>query len=65
MDVRVDAGMEQVSLGGDFLLPSAVKSAFSLGNVLVLDGFLYDRGTVVANLSYNTDILKAGKGAVY
>ncbi len=52
-------------LSRDLLLPSLVKSAFSVGNILALEGFLHNGGTVAADFSYNTDVLKAGKSVVY
>jgi len=65
VDAGVDAGVEQISLGGDLFLPSVAKGAFSVGKVPMLDGFLYHRGMVMADLGYHTDVFKAGEGIVY
>jgi len=65
VDVGVDTGMEQVPLSGDFLLPSVTKGAFSMGDILALDRFLHNGGTVVADLGYYADILEASESVVY
>ncbi len=65
VDVGVDMGAEQMPFTEYLLFPSIAKGSLSVGNVPVLNGLLYYRGTVVANLGYDTNILKAGKGVVY
>ncbi len=65
MDAGVDVGAEQVALARDFLFLSMAEGPFSVGKNPVLDPFLYDRGPVVANLGYNSDVFEAGKSVVY
>ncbi len=57
MDAGVDTGSEQVPFSGDFLLSSAMESAFSMGNIPMLDGFLHNRGAVATDFGYYTDVL--------
>ncbi len=54
-----------MSLAGDLLFPSTAKGGLCVNDVLALDGFLYYRGMVPANLGYNPNILKAGKGVIH
>jgi len=65
VDIGVDAGTEQMSFTGDFLLPSVVKSGLSIDDILALDGFLHYGGMVVADFGYDTDILEAGESIIY
>ncbi len=54
-----------MSLTEDLLFPSTAKGGLCMGNVLALDGFLYYRGMVPANLGYNPDVLKAGDRVIH
>jgi len=47
VDAGVDMSMEQVLFTRDLFLPSMIEGCFSVGDILVLDRFLYNRGTVV------------------
>jgi len=64
MDMGVDAGVEQI-FTKEFLLSSTTESSLSTGNILVLDGFLYDRGMVLGDFSNDTNVLEASEGVVY
>ncbi len=65
MDARVDVGTEQVPFTRDFLLSSAMKGGLSTSNLPALGGFLYYRGMIMADLGYDADVFKPGKGIVY
>ncbi len=64
MDVRVDIGTKQMPFTRDLLFSSTSKGGLSISNVLALGRFLYHRGIVAADFSYNPDVFKAGKGIV-
>jgi len=65
VDAGVDTGTEQMPLTRYLLFPSTAKGSLSSGNILALNGLLYYRGSVMANLSYDTNVLKASEGIVY
>ncbi len=61
----MDTGTEQVPFARDFLFSSMAKGALGLGNISMLDGFLYHGSMVVADFGYNPYIFEAGKSVVY
>ncbi len=65
MDLGIDMGTEQVTFAGDFLFSSVVEGFFCIGKNPMLETFLNDRGAVMADFGYNTNIFKTGEGIVY
>ena len=41
------------------------KGGLSAGDIPMLEGFLYHRGTVVTDFGYDTYVFEAGEGVVY
>jgi len=64
VDAGVDMSMEQVLFTRDLFLPSMIEGCFSVGDILVLDRFLYNRGTVVGDFGDNANVFKASKSIV-